>query len=212
MVKRDRHYTLITVLSKTPAIRRLVDKASNLNNLNHVLREYLSPLVAKHCQVGNWEKGVLTISTTSPAWKHHIRFYHMDLAKRLKQTTIFHDLKAINIIVTPDIMSQAEKTDCFPPPVPLSMDSVDYIQTMLEYVDCPTLKASLLRLANRAIMRHKACISGCDAQYTQHPPAHAPYYSPYSATTRPLNASSSSGARAPFQPMANTQSAHPQDE
>ena len=127
MVKRDRHYTLITVLSKTPAMRRLIDKASNLNTLNSILREYLSPLVAKHCQVGNWEKGVLTISTTSPAWKHHIRFYHMDLAKRLKQTTIFHGLKAINIIVTPDIAGSVEKTDCFPPLILRVMLSVYYI-------------------------------------------------------------------------------------
>lgn len=206
MVKRDRHYTLITVLSKTPATRRLIDKASNLNTLNNILREYLSPLVAKHCQVGNWEKGILTISTTSPAWKHHIRFYHMDLAKRLKQTTIFHDLKTINIIVTPDMVTKADQPDFFPPPVPLSMDSVDYIQTMLEYVDCPTLKASLLRLANRAIERHKARAPGHNPQYTVHPPAHAPYYSPYAATHRNIR------TKLPFPPMANTQSARLQDE
>ncbi len=180
MVKRDRHYTLITVLSKTPAMRRLIDKASKLNALNKVLQEYLSPLVAKHCQVGNWEKGILTISTTSPAWKHHIRFYHMDLAKRLKQTTIFHDLKTIHVIVTPDIVNPEKKADDFPPPLPLSMDSIDYIQTMLEYVDCPKLKASLLRLVTRAMTQHQqASVPKQSVQYTRHLPAHAPYYSPY---------------------------------
>jgi hypothetical protein len=212
MVKRDRHYTLITVLSKTPAMRRLIDKASNLNTLNIVLREYLSPLAAKHCQVGNWEKGILTISTTSPAWKHHVRFYHMDLAKRLKQTTIFRDLKAINIIVTPDTVGQTEKANAFPPPAPLSMDSVEYIQTMLEYIDCPILKASLLRLANRAAIRHQAHTPGHHAQYIQHPPAHAPYYSPYAAASQPPNTSPNNGARTPFPSKANRQSAHLQDE
>jgi hypothetical protein len=154
MVKPDRHYTLRAVLSKTPAMRRLVDKASKLNCLKDVVQSYLSPLAAKHCQVGNWEKGVLTLSTPSPAWKHHIRFYHMDLLKRLKQTTLFHDLKTIKIIVTPDIIDQTEKIEKinhFPPPVPLSADSIDYIKTMVEYVDCPVLKTSLLRLAKHAM-------------------------------------------------------------
>ena len=206
MVKRDRHYTLITVLSKTPTLRRLVDKASNLNTLNKVLQEYLSPIAAKNCQVGNWEKGVLTISTTSPAWKHHIRFYHMDLAKRLKQTTIFHDLKAINIIVTPDNTHSIENADCFPPPVPLSMDSVAYIQTMLEYIDCPVLKASLSRLAHGATDRHKTDTSkGYNPHYTQHAPAHAPYYSPYATNT-------STRIKPPTRPTANKQSVHPRGD
>ncbi|MEY3183186.1 MAG: hypothetical protein RLZ35_1171 [Pseudomonadota bacterium] len=208
MVKRDRHYTLITVLSKTPSLRRLVDKASNLNTLNEVLHGYLSPLAAKHCQVANWEKGVLTISTTSPAWKHHIRFYHMDLGKRLKQTTIFRHLTAIQIIVTPDVRHTIEKNNCFPPPVPLSEDSVAYIQTMLAYVDCPRLKAALLKLAEGATQRQRSQQTQHSAQYTHHAPAHAPYYSPYAKQTTHARTAT---AMPLFQQKADTQLGHPQE-
>jgi len=158
MVPRDKHRPFFAVISKNPALRRLVDKASELSTLNDTLRGYLSPFVARHCHVGNWDKGILTLSTTSPAWKHHIRFYHMDLLKRLKQTPVFQNLKTIRIIVTPELgidKAITDKNDHLPPPVPISPETVSYIQLMTDYIDCPKLKASLLKLSQHAVHRQE---------------------------------------------------------
>lgn len=187
MAKPDKHYNLISVLSKTPRLRVLCEKVSQLKHITELVSRYLDPRLAKNCQVANWDKGVLTLSTPSPAWRHHLRFYHMDLLKRLKQEKIFHALRSVKIIVTPKEMEPISPADYLLPTIPISEHSVEYMHTMAEYIDCPKLKAALLKLADHATERQPraAGTRRFNAACTHHAAAHAPYYSPHAGSSSP---------------------------
>lgn len=144
--------TLMTVLSSQAGTKKLIKRANFLSELNTVLQAHLSPTLSKHCRVGQFEKGILTISTDSPAFRHHLRFYQGNLLLRLQETQVFAQLKKIRCIVVPGLSTE-ENTNkkapstALPPPPEMSETTADYLKTMAHYIEHPGLQTALRKLA-----------------------------------------------------------------
>jgi len=185
MTRFHSHYTLLGALSKTPALQRVCQKVTSLNEVRDRLHPYLDPALEGRYQVVRWEKGILTLSTESPAWKHYLRFYHMDLLKRLRQEPFFCKLQQIKVIVTPKPSPPPDPYgEALLAPFPLSETSVSYVEDASTHVECPKLKAALARLAKHAVdaTQQKGALKAPTKShpgYVPHAAAHGSHYSPY---------------------------------
>ena len=85
------------LLQTAPNLYKLLDKLEQLNLLNSFVVAHLEPSLAAQCRVANLRDGILILSTTSPAWKHKLRFATLDLLSALRAHPKWSSLKAIEV-------------------------------------------------------------------------------------------------------------------
>lgn len=86
-----------SLLQTAPNLHKLLAKLEQIKQLNLFVTSHLEPSLAKQCQVANLRDGVLILSTTSPAWKHKLRFAALDLLSALRANPHWSNLKSIEI-------------------------------------------------------------------------------------------------------------------
>lgn len=85
------------LLYNAPNLHKLLDKLEQLKQLNQFVAAHLEPSLAAQCQVANLRDGILILSTTSPAWKHKLRFVTLDLLSALRANPAWSSLKSIEV-------------------------------------------------------------------------------------------------------------------
>ena len=85
------------VLQKDPTIFSLITKAKEIEMLDGLVKKEIGSDLLDHCQVASYEKGVLTLITTSNAFATQLRFKSFDIRDKLRQTPKWSGLSRIQI-------------------------------------------------------------------------------------------------------------------
>lgn len=85
------------LLQTAPNLHKLLSKLEQLQQLNGIVAANLEPALATQCRVANLRDGILILSTTSPAWKHKLRFATIDLLSALRAHPQWSSLKSIEV-------------------------------------------------------------------------------------------------------------------
>jgi hypothetical protein len=153
-----KNLTVSKLLTTSPILCELVKKVEALTKLNQVVAAQLDPQLSKHCRVHSYEAGILTLSSSSPAWGHTLRFAESELLSRLRSYPEWCGLISIRSRVLPEnsVGMEAENTEptstiaAIPKPIITKKDA-DFIQGAANNVNSESLRNALLKLAHRAI-------------------------------------------------------------
>ena len=89
------------VLQKDPTIFSLITKAKEIEMLDGLVKKEIGSDLLDHCQVASYDKGVLTLITTSNAFATQLRFKSFDIRDKLRQTPKWSGLSRIQIKIDP---------------------------------------------------------------------------------------------------------------
>lgn len=137
------------ILTRSQTLQEYVKKAENLAQLNKFVLNKLDPIIAAHSQVISLNDNILTISCSSSAFGHKLRFFGPDFLSLLRQNPKWSALKAIEIKVRPNTDTEAIKPPVGPKPY-LSPKSAEVIHASAEEINSEKLRASLLKLSTKA--------------------------------------------------------------
>jgi hypothetical protein len=144
-------HTVSELFTTSPILSELMKKVEQLTKLNRTVVAQLDPELAKHCRVTNCREGILTLTTSSPAWGHTLRFSEIELLSTLRSYPEWCGLKAVRTFVRPLEVSYSSETFVSPFPEPiLKSVSAEFIKKAAESVESSLLRKALIKLANRA--------------------------------------------------------------
>ena len=86
-----------SLLQTAPNRNKLLAKIELVKQLNQFIAAHLEPSLAAQCRVANLRDGILILSTTSPAWKHKLRFAALELLSSLRVNPRWSYLKSIEV-------------------------------------------------------------------------------------------------------------------
>lgn len=72
------------LLESESGLSKLIQTAQLLSELNDQLHTWIDPVMARHCQVGHIENGILTLIADSSAYATKLRFMSPELLKRVQ--------------------------------------------------------------------------------------------------------------------------------
>ncbi|MFO7604399.1 MAG: DUF721 domain-containing protein [Gammaproteobacteria bacterium] len=126
-------------------LESLVTHARQLQRLQAQYRQQVPEKLANHCQVANFQRGVLTLCCQSSAWATRANMEKAQLLLRLREISAFGLLEDIEVITRPltQAVEKKEKTI----EISMSHESAEIISGMAEAISDPGLKEALRRLA-----------------------------------------------------------------
>lgn len=127
-----------------PQLLEICQRAIQLDELNSKLKHYLAPPLSEHCQVGNFSKGCLLITTTNSAWATELRYSLPVLRDRLRKEAGLYQLTSIKIHIA-DISQQIDSKPSNKKA--LSAIARDTIKEAGELCNYPPLQNALYELA-----------------------------------------------------------------
>lgn len=90
---------LSNVIQNSSDLGKLQKNAEKIAQLTKTIASKLDPELAKNCKVANLRQGFLILTTTSPAWKHKLRFLSVDLLESLRTDPRWAGLTGIEVII-----------------------------------------------------------------------------------------------------------------
>lgn len=138
-----------SLLSKDPALNKLITKIQNLEQLNQVIATKLDASLLNNCVVSNIRDGTLILSTNSPAWNHKLRFQSLDLLSSLRADPRWSGLKAIELRVD-YIPLQSNSSSFATKTIPLSPSNAKLLNDLAGNLDCKPLADAIRRLAKKS--------------------------------------------------------------
>lgn len=78
-------------------LAELCQRSVLLEELAHQIKRYLPPELATCCQVGSFEKGCLTLTTTHSGWATQLRYALPELRDKLRKEAGMYQLSSIKI-------------------------------------------------------------------------------------------------------------------
>ena len=126
------------------SVRPLLESARKLQRLEEKICLLLPEGLAEHFSVMNLRNGILTLSTTTPAWAARLRFSAPELLTQL--TTQYKlQLQTVQVRILPQSSPDAEPA-C-PNPMKLSMQNATLLAKTARTINHPELQEALYRLA-----------------------------------------------------------------
>ncbi|CEG57910.1 DUF721 domain-containing protein [Legionella fallonii] len=85
-------------------LAELCQRSMQLEELSNKVSQLLPPNLATQCQVGSFNKGCLTLTTTNAAWASQLRYAVPELRDKLRKEAGMYQLTSIkiNIIAPPE--------------------------------------------------------------------------------------------------------------
>lgn len=143
-----------SILNTSPMLQEILKKTEDLIKLNHKVQEQLEPSLKPHCRVTNWRNGILVLTTSSPAYKHLLRFREIELLSILRADPAFSGIISIQSRVNPNFNFGSEyysKDNFISHSGPsLSLQSSAIIQATASNIASDRLKKALLKIAKHA--------------------------------------------------------------
>lgn len=94
-------------------LQDICQRALQLDELNHKLKQYLPENLAGHCQIASLTKGCLLITTSNAVWATELNYCRPELRDRLRREAGLYQLTSIKIEVveplTPSIKIKSKK-------------------------------------------------------------------------------------------------------
>jgi len=137
------------LLNYAPELASFVSKVQALEKINQDVISKLDPNLANHCRVANLRDGILILNTTSPVWRHKLRFASLDLLSALRTDPRWSGLKAIEIKVDYPPSSENTSTPKSKRALSLSATSAKFMQHIAETIASPSLAQALKKLAKK---------------------------------------------------------------
>ena len=146
------NYSLNAIINTLPFLRPYARKLSELEMINNVVQQVLDAKTKKHCVVANVKKDTLILSTTSPTWKHQIRFLQFEILAQLQRISRFSFITKIKTIVDSLDCNELIKHDSnkLLEKPSISSHSAQIITDMASDIKSKKLSDSLKRLAEKA--------------------------------------------------------------
>ncbi|WP_242604045.1 DciA family protein [Legionella jamestowniensis] len=121
-----------------------------LEGLNTMIKNYLPPHLAKHCKVGSFIKGSLSITISNAAFATELRYSVPELRDRLRKEAGLYYLTGIKILIeapSAQLSSNTKTTKT----ATLSSNSRQAIHSASQQCNYEPLKEALQKLANLAV-------------------------------------------------------------
>ena len=83
-----------------PKLIEICQRAIKLEGLSGLLETYLPQPVPKHCRVGSFNNGCLTLVAQDAAWASQLRFLLPDLRDQLRQKAGLYQLASLKVTVS----------------------------------------------------------------------------------------------------------------
>ncbi len=94
------------ILTQTDSmLGKLLEKAKQLTELDKLIKGYLGPKLAEHCQVCNLRNGRLVIMTQKAVYATRLKYEIPELLARLREREGFQGLIGIDCKVSPELES-----------------------------------------------------------------------------------------------------------
>ncbi|WP_028388170.1 DUF721 domain-containing protein [Legionella fairfieldensis] len=126
---------------------RLLDichRATQLDDLNKKLNDYLPFSLIGHCQAGAFNRGCLLLIASNAAWATELRYYLPELRDKLRKAGLYQ-LTSIKIaLAEPDVHTPSKQLN----KLALSASARDSIRTAGELCSYQPLKDALYQLAD----------------------------------------------------------------
>ncbi|MFO1258447.1 MAG: DciA family protein [Gammaproteobacteria bacterium] len=149
------HHVLDLLQSPQCDLASILQTVQAIQELSHWIQTRLPEAIRPHCQVGLYQKGILTLVASSPAWATQLRFLSGELLQNLRQEPRWISIRSIQVKVArlqatkiePGSPSKEEA-----PPTALPQEAAEAFQALANELDesvpgNEALKAALERLA-----------------------------------------------------------------
>lgn len=127
--------------------RPLLERSRKLQRLEEKICQLLPEGLAEHCRIMNLKNGILTLSTTAPAWAARLRFSAPELLLQLRRRYAMQ-LQTVEVRILPQSSTEAESVSAHP--MELSMQNATLLAKTARTIDHPELQEALYRLATNA--------------------------------------------------------------
>lgn len=91
--------------------KQLVDlcqRSMQLEELSKKVTQLLPSDLAKHCQVGSFNKGCLVLTTTDSAWASQLRYVMPELRDTLRKEAGMYQLTSIKVMVVESVITYTQ--------------------------------------------------------------------------------------------------------
>jgi hypothetical protein len=89
---------------QTLSVGNIYHKVNQLKSLQKKIHYFLPEELKTHCNVANFEKGILIFAVESSAWAMRFRFAMSDLLMRLRKEANLPQLSSIECYVEPEFL------------------------------------------------------------------------------------------------------------
>jgi hypothetical protein len=127
----------------------IITKVSELKLLNGRLSKILARNLAKHCQVANCARGVLTLMIDSSAWSTRIRYVTTDILQELHKDTQLQHITTIKCIVRPKYQQAISKNKTRHKPR-ITLANIRLMQETARNIKKGELQEALLRFGTKS--------------------------------------------------------------
>lgn len=128
-------------------LQDICQRAIQLDELNHKLKQYLPESLAEHCQIASLTKGCLLITTSSAVWATELNYCRPELRDRLRREAGLYQLTSIKIAVVEPLISPIKIRNKKKPE--LTSAARQNIQELGERCGYEPLKEALYHLAGK---------------------------------------------------------------
>lgn len=127
-------------------VKQLTENARNLDELNHILEQFMPEKLVQFCHLKSYVNGALTLEAISGAAATQLRFLQPQLASKLKTHPKFSALQSINVKVA----SQKPKLErgYTRQANPVSEQNREMIRDTADTLHDPDLASSMRKLAD----------------------------------------------------------------
>lgn len=133
-------------------LRQVLDKVSEINQLNACLANYVDPLVLKHSQAIKYENRKLIILTSSGSWTMKWQFMIPDVLEKLRLHPEFKDITAICCKTRPlHDLNQIQKNPSKKPMLLLSTHTAKIILDTAKKIRHTPLRTALEKIAGHIL-------------------------------------------------------------
>ena len=138
------------ILAQLPTLGHWHAKIDTLTKLDRLIKSYLSPQLAQHCNVANLRNGAIILTTHTPSWNHQLRFLQNDLLEKVRKHSEWCFVSRIECktipkespVALPPLNSQLHAPS-------MNAISADIIREAANLCDNPKLKLAMERLAQK---------------------------------------------------------------
>lgn len=144
----SKYRSVSTLISSSGSnLESLLERAQYLQNLTHILRENIDPVLSQHIALANLRVDTAIIVADSPAWLSKIRYLSPLILQILKQQHGLEHLINIEFKVQPpgepiDVAQKARQIN-------LSTSSTEALEGAADGISDPELADALRRLSQR---------------------------------------------------------------
>lgn len=131
------------LLQKNTSLRRLVQRAQQLEQLQQQLNQCLQPAARAHCHLAAYQNNTLTLIVTDGLWATRLRYQQKRLLAQLQQLPEFSQVARLQFKVRPPLLPGKAATRN----INFSEQTGEIIQASAAAISDPVLREALERLA-----------------------------------------------------------------